>query len=103
MNQMGRDESRPYVYSLKILFSHFNIANITKDAETNKIVFTQKKSALYSYLSQKLLNTPESLFPIDVARNHPPIIKAVNLGGLSFETSDKPIGLKNNSPIVITA
>lgn len=40
---------------------------------------------------------------MDVAKNHPPIINEVSLGGLSFETKDNPIGLKNNSPIVITA
>ena len=45
---------------------------------------------------------PESLFPIDVDKNQPPIIRAVNRGGLIFDTSDKPIGLKNNSPTVIT-
>ena len=49
------------------------------------------------------LSTPDSLFPIEVAKNQPPIIKDVNLGGLNFETSESPIGLKKSSPIVITA
>ena len=43
-----------------------------------------------------------TLFPIEVDKNHPPIIKAVSRGGLNLETNDNPIGLKNNSPIVIT-
>ncbi len=42
------------------------------------------------------------MFPIEVAKNHPPIINAVSLGGLNLLTIDNPIGLKNNSPIVIT-
>src|SRR5690606_19219240 len=51
---------------------------------------------------QKLARTPESLFPIDVERKNPPIIRAVIRGGESFETSDKPIGERHSSPIVIT-
>ena len=43
-----------------------------------------------------------NLLPMEVDKNQPPIINAVKRGGLNFETSDKPIGLKNNSPIVIT-
>lgn len=49
------------------------------------------------------LSTPESLFPIEVAKNQPPIINEVRRAGLNLETKDKPIGLRNNSPIVITA
>jgi len=41
--------------------------------------------------------------PIEVDKNHPPISREVYLGGLSFDTKDNPIGLKNNSPTVITA
>ena len=76
--------------------------NIINAAKPKRTEFTKKKFALFSYPSHKLLNTPDNLFPIDVAKNQPPIINAVNLGGLNFETKDKPIGLKNNSPIVIT-
>lgn len=64
--------------------------------------FTQKKPALNSYLSHMLESTPLNLFPIDVAKNQPPIIKAVRRGGLNFDTKESPIGLRNNSPIVIT-
>lgn len=46
--------------------------------------------------------TPDSLLPIEVERKKPPIIKAVSLGGLNFETKDSPIGLRHNSPTVIT-
>ena len=49
------------------------------------------------------LRTPDNLFPMDVAKNQPPIIKEVNRGGLNFDTSESPIGLKKSSPIVITA
>ena len=64
--------------------------------------FTKKKFALCSYPSHILANTPLNLFPIDVDKNHPPIIKAVKRGGANFETSDKAIGLRHNSPTVIT-
>ena len=49
-----------------------------------------------------LASTPLSLLPMDVDRNQPPIMRAVIRGGLSLDTIDNPMGLKNNSPIVIT-
>ena len=76
--------------------------NITKAAKPSKTKFTRKKFALFSYPSHKVAKIPDSLFPIEVERNHPPIIKAVNRLGLNFETRERPIGLKNNSPIVTT-
>ena len=45
---------------------------------------------------------PDSLLPIEVDRNHAPIISAVSRGGLSFDTIDRPIGLRHSSPIVMT-
>jgi hypothetical protein len=50
--------------------------------------------------SQKLVITPAILPPIEVDKNHPPIINAVNLAGASFDTSDNPMGLKNISLMV---
>lgn len=76
---------------------------MSKDASVKNSAFTQKKFALSSYPSHILLNTPDNLFPIDVAKNQPPIMSAVILGGLNLLTKDNPIGLKNNSPTVITA
>lgn len=61
-----------------------------------------KKSFLSGILSQKLAITPATLPPSDVDKNHPPIINAVNLGGDSLETKDKPIGLKHISLTVNT-
>ena len=49
------------------------------------------------------LSTPDSLLPMEVAKNQPPIIKEVRRAGLNLETKDKPIGLRKSSPIVITA
>jgi hypothetical protein len=63
---------------------------------------TQKNPALNSYLSHILDKTPLNLFPMEVAKNHPPIIKAVKRGGLNLDTNERPIGLRNNSPMVIT-
>ena len=56
--------------------------------DSERIFFYQVK------LSQKPVITPATLPPNDVDKNHPPIIKAVNRGGASFETNDKPMGLK---------
>ena len=69
------------------------------NAATTKIkknIFLSVKS------SQKLVMTPAIFPPIEVDKNQPPIINAVSLAGASFETSDKPIGLKNISLIVKT-
>lgn len=68
----------------------------------NSTKFTKKKLDLFSYPSHIVARIPESLFPMEVERNHPPIIRAVNLLGLNFETRESPIGLKNNSPTVTT-
>ena len=71
-------------------------------AINNKTQLRIKKSVFCSYLSHILASTPLNLFPIEVLKNHPPIINAVMRGGLNLETKLNPIGLKNNSPIVIT-
>ena len=52
--------------------------------------------------SQKPVITPATLPPMEVDKNHPPIIKAVSLAGASFDTSDNPMGLKKISLIVNT-
>lgn len=82
--------------------SHRNIKTMISAAAANNMKFTQKNPALCSYLSHMLDNTPLNLFPIEVAKNQPPIINDVKRGGLSLDVSDNPIGLKHNSPIVIT-
>ena len=64
--------------------------------------FTKKKLALCSYPSHILAKTPLNLFPMEVDKNQPPIIKAVKRGGANLDTSDKAIGLKQSSPTVIT-
>ena len=61
-----------------------------------------KKTALLSNLSQKPANIPDTFPPSDVVMNHPPIIKAVNRRGATFDVSDNPTGLTNNSLIVKT-
>ena len=63
---------------------------------TRKNIFLSVKS------SQKLVITPAILPPIEVDKNQPPINKAVRRAGASFDTNDKPIGLKNISLIVNT-
>jgi hypothetical protein len=73
------------------------------EARVRNKALTQKKLDLSTYPSHILLNTPDNLFPIEVAKNQPPIINAVILGGLNLLTSDNPIGLRNSSPTVITA
>lgn len=52
--------------------------------------------------SQNPVITPAIFPPIEVDKNHPPIINAVNLAGASLETNDNPIGLKNTSLMVNT-
>ena len=61
-----------------------------------------KKTFLSGILSQKLAITPATLPPNEVDKNHPPIINAVNRGGASFETNERPIGLKQISLTVNT-
>ena len=46
------------------------------------------------------LIVPASLLPVAIARNHIPIISDVNLPGVNLLTIDRPIGLKQSSPIV---
>ena len=91
------------VGSFVIFFSQRIIVNIKITAINANRVLTTKKYVFFSYIFQKPDNTPDSLFPIAVAINQPPIIKADILAGLNFDTSDNPIGLKNSSPVVITA
>lgn len=62
----------------------------------------RKNTFLSVKSSQKLVITPAIFPPMEVDKNQPPIIKAVNLAGASLDTSDKPIGLKNISLIVNT-
>ena len=69
------------------------------NAETTSI---RKNTFLSVKLSQKLVITPAILPPIEVDKNHPPIINAVNLAGASLDTSDNPIGLNKSSLIVNT-
>lgn len=52
--------------------------------------------------SQKPVITPATFPPMEVDRNQPPIMSAVSLAGASFDTNDKPIGLKNISLMVNT-
>ena len=49
---------------------------------------------------QKPVITPATLPPMEVERNQPPIINAVNRAGASLDTKDSPIGLKKISLIV---
>ena len=61
-----------------------------------------KNTALLSNLSQNPASMPDIFPPNEVVMNHPPIINAVNLRGATFEVSDNPTGLTNNSLIVKT-
>ena len=61
-----------------------------------------KNTALLSNLSQKPASIPDTFPPSEVVMNHPPIINAVNRGGASFETNERPIGLKQISLTVNT-
>src|SRR4051812_26566170 len=61
---------------------------------SKKNIFLSVKS------SQNVVITPAIFPPIEVDKNHPPMSKAVSLAGASFDTNDKPIGLKNISLIV---
>ena len=66
------------------------------------ITLIAKNTALLSNLSQKPARIADIFPPNDVVINHPPIINAVNLRGATFDVSDKPTGLTNNSLIVKT-
>ena len=64
--------------------------------------FMRKNQLFSSKPSQRPLSMPLSLLPTEVLRKKPPIIKAVIRGGLNLLTSDRPMGLKQSSPTVIT-
>ena len=85
-----------------ILFSHFSMKSIEMVAERTTTEIDQEEVRFILVSIPQCHNTPDILFPIEVLRNHPPIISEVSRGGLSFDTSDNPIGLKHNSPTVIT-
>ena len=69
----------------------------------NAAITNIKKNIFLSVKSsQKLVITPAILPPIEVDKNQPPINSAVNRAGASFETNERPIGLKNISLIVKT-
>ena len=66
-------------------------------AATTKImknIFLSVKS------SQNVVITPAIFPPMEVDKNQPPIISAVNRAGANLDTNDKPIGLKNISLMV---
>ena len=89
-------------FSLYTLFNQGSNHKIRKNAAKVKIAFVKKKFDFFSKRSHIPESTPESLFPIAVDRNQPPIINAAIRFGANFETRDSPIGLKQSSPIVIT-
>ena len=88
--------------SFIIPFSHFNKIKPMMAENSNRLKLTQKKLLLSLYVSQSVDNTPESLLPIEVDKNQPPIMSEVMRTGLNLDTSDNPIGLNNSSPMVIT-
>ncbi len=69
----------------------------------NAAITNKRKNIFLSVKSsQKLVITPAIFPPNEVDKNHPPIIKAVRRAGASFETNERPIGLKNISLMVNT-
>ena len=53
-----------------------------------------------SSLPQKKLPTTSNLLPTAVASSQPPCIRPWKRGGATFETNDRPIGLRKSSAIV---
>src|SRR4029078_6973001 len=84
------------------LFKRLVNGNTKKHATIAATALIAKNTALSSNLSQKPARIPEIFPPKDVVINHPPIINAVNLRGATFDVSDKPTGLTNNSLTVNT-
>ena len=85
------------VLSFTILSNSFTLAKINNPPSIAATAIIPKKILLSGILSQKLAITPATFPPIEVERNHPPIIKAVNLCGASLDTKDNPMGLKQIS------
>ena len=90
------------VFSFTMAFRDFSLLKIKIPPIKAAITKIRKNTFLSVKSSQKLVITPASFPPIAVDKNHPPINKAVSLAGASFETSDNPIGLSNNSLMVKT-
>jgi hypothetical protein len=90
------------VFSFTMAFKNFSLLKIKIppiNADTTSI---RKKIFLSVKSFQKLVITPASLPPMEVDKNQPPISSAVSLEGASFDTNDKPIGLKSSSLMVNT-
>jgi hypothetical protein len=85
------------VFSFTIAFNDLMRLKIIVPATKAAIVIIKKKIVLSVKSFQKLAKIPAAFPPSDVERYHPPIISAVVLAGDNFDTSDKPIGLRNNS------
>ena len=90
------------VLSFTILSSDFTFEKINKPPNIAATAIMPKKILLSGILSHELAITPATFPPNEVERNHPPIIKAVNLGGANFDTKDNPIGLRHISLTVNT-
>ena len=90
------------VLSLTIEFKDFKRLKIKIPPIKAATTSIKKKTFLSVKSSQKLVITPASFPPIAVDKNHPPISSAVSRAGASFDTSDNPIGLSNNSLMVNT-
>ena len=90
------------VLSFRIWFIDLILEKMRIPPMNAAITSIRKNIFLSVKSSQKLVITPATLPPMEVERNQPPIINEVSLAGASFETRDKPIGLKNISLMVNT-
>ena len=90
------------VFSFTMEFKDFNLLKINIPPIKAAITSIRKNTFLSVKSSQKLVMIPATLPPMAVDKNHPPMSNAVSLAGASFDTSDNPIGLNNNSLMVKT-
>src|ERR1035437_7839159 len=91
----------PAFYSYPSFSSLLRIEKI-KIADVRQQMINTSQSCHSSTLSQRSVPTKSSLFPTAAARSQPPCISPWKRAGATFDTNDKPIGLRNSSAIVST-
>mgnify|MGYP001559663432 CR=1 FL=1 len=82
-------------------FSHGSSSRMIAAKTTMMIVRPMKKELCETDSHTGPPAIPESLLPIAMQRKKPPIMTATSRGGASLLTSERPIGLRQSSPMVI--
>jgi hypothetical protein len=95
-NLTSINQSQFFKYLFSLGTKHNNKTHVIRDNKAR----SPKRLTNVSF-SYSPPQTPATKFPIKLVKNQQPIIKDKNLFGASLDTSDRPIGDKQSSAIVI--